>query len=231
MLAIEDPGGPVRVRPILVVSILALCAHSASAQALTRYRDFVLTSDVASVLKTAGGRETDVRTTRERPARIREIEWRTPYVAAGAGRVVDPVHDVLFSFYNDKLYRIAVSYARERVEGMTTADFVDSLSKTYGVTTPAAAHGAVPIDVAVDATVVARWEDADSLLTLTRGTYSGQFQVVLVSKTLNDSARAALKEAARLDTQEAPQRALDLLKQEEADGQKTRDANKAGFRP
>jgi len=181
----------VRVRPILVVSILALCAHSASAQALTRYRDFVLTSDVASVLKTAGGRETDVRTTRERPARIREIEWRTPYVAAGAGRVVDPVHDVLFSFYNDKLYRIAVSYARERVEGMTTADFVDSLSKTYGVTTPAAAHGAVPIDVAVDATVVARWEDADSLLTLTRVPLFSWIVIECTGRMLSATASAS----------------------------------------
>ena len=41
--------------------------------------------------------------------------------------------------------------------------------------------------------------------------------MVLISKALNDDMHAALKEGARLDTLEAPQRAADERKQEAAD--------------
>ena len=43
------------------------------------------------------------------------------------------MHDVQFSFYDDQLYQVVVSYDRERMEGLTDADVVESLSATYGV--------------------------------------------------------------------------------------------------
>jgi len=89
--------------------------------------------------------------------------------------------------------------------------------------------------VYVDTTVVAQWEDAASLVTLTRSTYPSGYQLVLISKTLDVRARAAIKEALRLDTQEAPQRELDQRKKAVADAdlasQKARVLNKAAFRP
>jgi hypothetical protein len=52
---------------------------------------------------------------------------------------------------------------------------------------------------------------------------------------LNERALTAIKESRRLDTQEAPQRALDLRQKEVADaqaaGQKARIVNKPAFRP
>ena len=58
---------------------------------------------------------------------------------------------------------------------------------------------------------------------------------MLISKTLNERALTAIKESRRLDTQEAPQRALDLRQKEVADaqaaGQKARIVNKPAFRP
>jgi hypothetical protein len=150
------------------------------------------------------------------------------------------VRDVRFSFYDDQLYRVLVTYDRDRMEGLTNDDVIASLSATYGVPllrNQRAAHGALPADLHAGATtVVAQWEDATSLLTLTRETtFSPQLQLVLVSKTLNPRARAAIKEALRLDTQEAPQRELDQHKKEVADasvaGQKARVLNKPAFRP
>jgi hypothetical protein len=219
-----------RVRPFLIASAFILCAHTASAQGLSHYRDYTLASSVASVLKLSGGGPSDVKTTRERPATMREVAWHARYVLASASAGADPVHDILFSFYNDQLYRVAVTYERDRIEGLTSADVIAAISKTYGLAAqmpPAVRGGTAP----EDPPVVARWEDADAVLTLTRDTYSGQFQVVLISKVLNDSARAVLTEAARLDAQEAPQRALDLRKQEAASAEQTRGANQAGFRP
>jgi hypothetical protein len=59
--------------------------------------------------------------------------------------------------------------------------------------------------------------------------------LMLISKALNARARAAIKQALRLETQEAPQRERDQRKKESADalaaGQKARVVNKAAFRP
>jgi hypothetical protein len=208
------------------------------AQAPFRYREYALESSVASVVKISGVQESETKTTHERPARIQELEWRAPYVRSGA-TMADPVHDVLFSFYDDQLYQVLVTYDRDRMEGLTKDDLIASISTTYGVpqlrnsrtprsTLAAAAHAAT--------TVLAQWEDAASLLTLTQETtYSPQFQLVLVSKALDPRARAAIKEAVRLDAQEAPQRELDQRNKAGADalieGEKARVLNKPAFRP
>ncbi len=57
---------------------------------------------------------------------------------------------------------------------------------------------------------------------------------MLTSKTLNRPARAAIKEAGRLDAKEARQRELDQRTKQTADiraSEKARAANKAAFRP
>ena len=219
-----------RIRVFILCSALVLFAHAARAQGLSGYRNYTMGSSVAAVLKTTGGGPSDVTTTRERPAMMREVSWHAPYVLATAGRGSDPVHDIVFSFLNDQLYRIVVTYERDRIEGLTAADVIAAVSRTYGLTAelPAATSSRA---IAVDPAAVARWEDASGLLTLTRDTYSGQFQLTVISKALNTSARAAVAEAARVDAQEAPQKALDLRQVEAAESEKIRDANKAGFRP
>lgn len=201
------------------------------------YREHALGSSVAAVVKISGARASDTKTPHERPARIAELEWRAPYVLSGT-QLADPVRDVLFSFYDDQLFQVVVTYDRDRMEGLTNDDVIESLSATYGV--PLLVHqraprSAPPAGAPADTTILARWEDAASLLTLTRGTYSPQFQLVLISKTLNARARAAVKEALRLDAEEAPQRELDQRKKDVADARaatvKARVVNKAAFKP
>jgi len=216
----------------VVIGVLPL-----GGQELSRYRAYALESSVASVVTISGVRQADTRTSHERPAKIQEVEWRAPYSRTGSDKA-DPVHDVQFSFYDDQLYQVVVTYDRDRMEGLTDADVIESLSATYGAPlllgtrTPGSASKA---DVSADTMVVARWEDTASLVTLSRGTYAPQFQLVLISKGLNGRALAAIKEARRLDTQEAPQRALDQREKEIVDaraaGQKARVVNKPAFRP
>ena len=82
---------------------------------------------------------------------------------------------------------------------------------------------------------MARWENADSLLTLLRGSYRPEFQLILVSKSLNARARTAVREAVRLYAIEAPRREAEQRKKEAGDAtaarDKARSANKAAFRP
>jgi hypothetical protein len=221
----------------LASTAVVVAAQPVFAQGLSHYRAYALESSVASVVTISGGRQADTRTTHERPARIQELEWRAPYSRPGSAKA-DPVHDVQFSFYDDRLYQVVVSYDRDRMEGLTGADVVESLSATYGVPLLAGTRtpgSAERTDGLSEVTVLARWEDQASLLTLTRGTFAPQFQLVLISKSLNGRALAAIKESRRLDTQEAPQRAQDLRLKEAADaqaaGQKARVVNKPAFRP
>jgi hypothetical protein len=226
------------VRVAVVASLaVALCGQPIGAQAPFQYREYAPGSTVASVVKISSTREDRTRTLHERPAHIQELEWRAPYVISGS-ELPDPVRDVLFSFYDDQLYQIVVTYDRDRMEGLTNGDVIESISTTYGV--PLLGHkrvdlGAVAAVLPADSTVVAQWEDAASLLTLTRGTYSPQVRLVLISKSLHARAGAAITEALRLDAEEAPQRDRDqrtkAVADEGAASQKARVMNKAAFKP
>jgi hypothetical protein len=221
------------VRLVFSTLVFALCVHpSAVAQTVSQYREYALESSLASVTKTSGTSEREARTLHERPARIQELEWRRPYSSAGLGRP-DPVRHILFSFYNDQLYRMIVTYDRDRVEGLTNDDIVQSLTATYGVPQPPAR--AAVANLPRDSAVVAQWNGPASLLTLTRDIHSREVQLSLVSKALNPRARGAIAEAFRLDALEAPGRERVRRAQEIADAraaaQKAREANKAAFQP
>jgi hypothetical protein len=235
--AIEEvPMTAVRLAALTSLG-LVLGVQPVTGQSPFAYRAYALESSVASVAKITGTRESDTRTLHERPARIQEIGWRASYLRAGDG-LADPVRDVVFGFYDDQLYRIFVTYDRDRMEGLTNDDVIESISATYGAPllqdTGTVRDGRTSVR-APEAAILARWEDGTSLLTLTWGTYSAQYHLELVSKALNLRAGAAIKEALRLDAKEAPQRELDLReKRDEATriaGQKARAVNKAAFRP
>ena len=224
-------------RRVLAIAVLGVACASAplSAQSLSRYRVYALEGSVASIVKTSGAREADLKTLHERPARIQEIEWRAPYRAAGT-MAADPIRNVLFSFYDDQLYRLVVTYERDRMEGLTDADVIESISAAYeALPMLVRSSAAPPLDLPAETTVVARWDDGASVLTLVRQGYSREFQLVLISKQLAARARIAAKAAARLDTQEAPQRELTQRRKDVADAraaqEKARAVNKAAFRP
>jgi hypothetical protein len=134
------------------------------------------------------------------------------------------------------LYQVVVSYDRERTEGLTNSDLVESLSATYGLPVLLSARTkAGPAEALADTVVVARWESASASLALLRGAYSSELQLILVSKPLSAQSRTAIREAGKLDATEAPRRELEQRKKEVADAtaarDKTRAANKAAFRP
>jgi hypothetical protein len=225
------------VRVVAAASLgFVLGGHSLVAQAPFAYRGYTLESSVASVVKISG--ERNARTLHGRPALIQEIEWRAPY-APSASEPADPVRDVRFTFYDDKLYQILVTYDRDRTEGLTPDDVIESLSATYGIpllsSRGTAGRRAAADFPAADTTILARWEDATALLILTQGTYPPIYQLQLISKALNARAGAAIKESVKLDAQEAPQRELERREKTLGDarisGQKARVINKAAFRP
>jgi hypothetical protein len=225
-----------RTRPLVIAVGLVLGCKLVVAQDVSRYRAYVLESSLESVVAASGARTADAKTLHERPATIQHLEWRAPYVDS-QNTQADPVREISFTFYNDALYQVIVNYDRHRTEGLTNSDIVESLSTTYGVPTLASAgtRTSPPAEVFPDSIVLARWENAGSLLTLVRASYTRVFQLILVSKPLSTRAQSAVREAVRLNAIEAPRREAEQRKKEAGDASaardKTRIANKAAFRP
>jgi len=222
-------------RPLVIAVSLILSGQVASAQDMSRYRVYALGSSVDSVIAASGARSADVKTLHERPATIQELQWRAPYVGFGDAPA-DPVQEIAFTFYNDALYRVVVTYDRDRTEGLTNKDVLEALSATYGVPALGSARTrtSAPAEPFPDSIVLARWETAESLVTLVRGSSTPEFQVILISKPLSTRARSAIREALRLDAIEAPRRESEQRKKEAGDAsaarEKTRITNKAAFR-
>jgi hypothetical protein len=171
---------------------------------------------------------------------LQDLEWRlSRWVSGSTVLSTDPVEKIVFSFYNDRLFRLAVDYDKERTEGMTAADMVAALSATYGA--PLKRTGRVPPRVvsrleAESGAVLARWGDAEQLVALYRSSmYGTSFRLIVTESRLDDLARKAEAQAIRLDLQEAPGREIERQNKELEDGraakEKARVANKAAFRP
>ncbi len=125
---------------------LVLLTHGVNGQAVSQYRNFELGVNVAAVSALTGQATSDAKTIHQRPALLQDLEWRpSHWRASDTLPSTDPVQQIGFSFYNDRLFRIVVDYDRDRTEGMTDADMVEAISAVYGVS---AARAAGPARVA-----------------------------------------------------------------------------------
>ena len=141
---------------------------------------------------------------------------------------------IVFSFCDDALYQVLVSYDPSRTDGLNNGDVIGALTVAYGIPVPASARNR-PLEATADTVVLAQWDRAGSSLTLLRRVYQPDFQLLLTSKVLATRARGAIRAAERLDMAEAPARERDRLKTESEAASAARDkiraTNKAAFRP
>jgi hypothetical protein len=217
--------------------LLILAAQPVDAQDLLRYREFQLGSDVASIVKLIGTAPSDIKVIHQRPAVMRDLEWRPRYYSRSASAQTDPVDLILLRFVDDQLFRVVVDYARNRTEGMTEADMIEAIAAIYG---PASKVLATPSRVptlvygGVD-TPVAIWADKESSITLFRVAYPVSFRLVVALTRLDNLARTASAEAVRLDAREAPQREIARREKEDEEAllalRKAKIENKAVFTP
>ncbi len=234
----------IKIHTLAIVIGLALFTHVLQSQDQSRYRDFQLGSDLASVATLAKVDVSDAKTIHLRPAVLQELEWRPSYFATGSTAQNDPVQRIVLSFYNDQLSRVVVDYHQDRTEGMTDADMIDGISVTYGPPLRPAAIKTRKAPSRSDEgtrTSIASWGDAEYSVVLYRtsdpyrSTYASRFQIIVTSMRLDALARTAGAEAVRLDDQDAPQREIARQKKDvddaRASAEKARLANKAAFRP
>lgn len=217
-----------------------LLTHATSGQSLAQYRNFELKSDLAAVSTLTGVLASEAKTTHTRPALMQDLEWRpSHWITSSSEASTDPVEQMAFSFYNNQLFRIVVDYGYDRTEGMTDADVIEGISAVYGIpvkrTPVAAARAATRIEIE-SGSPVARWGDAGHSVVLYRNSsFKKTFRLIVTDPALDDLARKAESQAARLDEQEAPSREVARQKKERDDtrtaAEKARVANKGVFRP
>jgi len=219
-----------------VLGVLSATAMPARAQSPAQYRDYELGSSVTSVSALAGMKVSDAKIIHERPALIQDLEWRRPLAFSDVA-AKDPVEQIVFSFYNDRLFKLVIEYDRHRTEGMTDADMIEAISALYGTGSQLAPKNARAISLMVTdpGTRIAGWGDADYSAVLYRSSYAAGFRMIVTSIQLDMLARAADAQAVKLDERDAPKLAIARQKKEDADllaaQEKARVINKPAFRP
>lgn len=201
---------------------------------LSKYRNFQFGTDVATVAKQAGANPSQATSIHLRPALIQQLEWRPQ--ALGTSSQSESANEVVFTFYNGELFRIAITYDRYETEGMTADDFIEAISATYGTAVRRTAPAkTAPQRYAEQEEVLAQWQDPQYRFDLVCSSFGAGYKLTGVVKRLEASEQASILEAKRLDDKEAPQREAARLASEEASMrsqlEKARLANKPRFRP
>jgi hypothetical protein len=221
------------VRTVIVPLVtMLLYATIVYGQDLSKYRDFSLGTTLASVSKQVDRPPAEASVIYHQPALIQELAWRPPH-RSGSSSTAEPVQEILFSFYNDALYRVLVTYDSSAIKGLTDEDMVRVLSARYGTATRPVADVNFPTNPSYRATekVLARWEDSQYSLNLFRSSWSKTFAIVMFSKQLDAQAGTSIAESVKLEEQEAPQKALALVKKQADDLETERQRNVQAFRP
>ena len=217
--------------------VAAFGASGASAADLSRYHQFRIGSDVAAIANSAQTDASEVKVLHQRPALIQELEWRPN--RSGSASEFESVRLVVFSFYNGRLFRIFVDYDRDKTEGLSADDLIQSISAEYGTPTRPVATVTTgsQSEYAYASTepVLARWQDAEYALNLIQSSQQPSFGLIIASRSMDRIAQKAIVEGARLDVIAAPQIERDRVKKEAADEHTKQDkaklVNKPAFKP
>lgn len=217
------------------VGFVLVLSLPVQAQDGVKYREFPLGGNLASITRLAGVSPSEAKVVHQRPALLQDLEWRPRYVSRGPAAVTDPVDFMVFSFYNDQLYRVVVNYDARRTEGLTQADIVATISATYGVASIPIAKARPEARYGDPDMVLATWGNTEYALTLLRVSSQNAFKLIVSSTRLAELARVAGLESVRLDAVEAPQREIARERQEAEDArtadEKAKQVNLPAFRP
>jgi hypothetical protein len=220
-----------RALPI-ALAVFLLSTPAMFAQDLSKYRTFSLGMRLAALSNQVDTASDQVSVIHQSPALIQELTW-WPIESYGSSARSEAVEQIRFSFFNRDLYKIAATYEGAATQGLTTDDMVQAISATYGtaIRPPVDTNASAPLSYNSADVEVARWENSQYSVTLSRSPLSTSFQLVMLSKQLNGQAEAAIAAAVKQEHEDAPQTEISRVKKEADDLEATRQANLKAFRP
>ncbi len=201
-------------------------------QDLSKYRNFSFGMSLVELSKQVDSQPLQAKLIQKRPAVIQELTW-WPRESSGSSLQAEPIWQVLFTFYNDELYRTLVTYDRHATEGLSIEDMVEAISAKYGTATRPDAQISFPTNELYRSTekVIARWEDSQYSINLFRSGFLNSFGLVMFSKRLDGQAKAAIAESMKLEGREDLQKEIERQKKEADNLEVARQKNRTTFRP
>lgn len=188
----------------VVVAWLCILTYPAllGAQGRADYRMYRMGNDVMTIASQIGLPSPGTTAPRV-VGPVLELTWRPQHVRRGGSPSSDPVSLLVFSFYNDQLFRIVVDYASDQTEGMTEGDMVVVMSNVYG---PPEKRADPPVPVGLhpqrpEDSVVAQWIIGDVQVALLAVRGRTAFRMIVWSVPLEMLARAAGAEEKPADLQ------------------------------
>jgi hypothetical protein len=218
--------------PVLLLALALLSAPTISAQDLSKYHNFSLGTTLGTVLTQVDAKREDARIIHQSPQLIQELTW-LPIRSYQSTAPLQTLEDIVFSFLDGNLYKIAATYDDAATKGLTDEDMVQAFSARYGVATRPAAGRTSPAssDYSNAEVPLALWEDPQYSVSLSRSAYTRTFDLLIFSKPLKEQADAAVAEAVKQEHENAPQIELARVKQESDDLEAARQANLKSFQP
>jgi hypothetical protein len=226
---------PLTRRLTISAACVILAAVLTSAAELSRYREFDLGSSLADVTAVTRSAPRDLKTVHAQPALLQEVKWQPRYMTGAPVADRSSIDEMVFSFVDDRLFRMTVSYDRSRTTGLTDADMIAAVTELYGVPADSPASTRTRAGVEDGVVILAQWQQADAQVALRRGQYTDLFSLAITSISLEPAARKARAEALVIEAREAPAREAALEKKRADDQQKAeeqvRTTNMKQFRP
>lgn len=106
-------GGTVSRSALTSFLVFGVMSAAALAADLSKYRHFQLGTDLPAIAKQVGASPSQAKVVHRRPALIQELEWRPQ--GLGPSSKTEAVQEVVFSFYDGALFRIAINTTGTRL--------------------------------------------------------------------------------------------------------------------
>jgi len=188
---------------VLLGSLIAFAPLHAS-PLFAHYRGVTLGDSLATVMTALKAEAASVKVLHEVPSLIQELTWRPQRYISGLAVTADPLAEIVLTFHVGQLVRIAATYDRDRVHGLTDQDLRELIGTVYGVAllpsrdtaaNPAAARG-----------IIGSWGDEATRVVLWTEAYPRRSGLTITAQ----AAAVRMDEAAAigvgLDAAQAPQR-------------------------
>jgi hypothetical protein len=153
----------------------------------SHYRGVTLGDSLTAVVAELKADAATVKVLHEQPSLIQELTWRPQRFVSGLAVTADPLAEIVLTFHVGRLVRMAATYDRDRVHGLTDADLRELVSAVYGVAIlPSRSTSAAPV---IERRIVGTWGDEEAQVVLWSDEYPRRSGLTI-------SAHAA---AARMD--------------------------------
>ena len=153
-----------RIASFVAVAIVTSAAPLYASTVFSYYRGVTLGDSLATVVTALNAEAATVKVLHERPSLIQELTWRPQRYVSGLGVSADPLAEMVLTFHVGQLVRIAATYDRDRVHGLTDADLRELVGNVYGISLlPSRAHTASPL---TERGIIGNWGDEDTRVVL-----------------------------------------------------------------